>query len=58
MREILPQLKLIIKERKKNIVLKVLRITQERFGGFGRWNSNYKKNILLKYLKQFKALNK
>ncbi len=51
--EILSQIKLIIKENKRKIVLKVFKILRKRQHGFGRWNLNYKDKLIRKYYNQF-----
>jgi hypothetical protein len=51
--EILSQIKLVIKEKKRKIALKVMKVLKERKGGFGTWNPNYKDDVLKKYYKEF-----
>ena len=52
MRYILPQLKLIEKEHKRKLMLKILPILQDRHQ-WGRWNKNYRVTELLNYYKEF-----
>ncbi len=52
-KNILPQLSLIVKEHKRKIAIKILKILLKRRGGFGTWNKNYKKSELKKYYKEF-----
>jgi hypothetical protein len=51
--EILSQMKLTIKEKKRKIVLKVFEILRKRQHGFGRWNLNYKNKQIIRYYKEF-----
>jgi hypothetical protein len=51
--QILSQIKLVIKENKRKIMLKVFKILKKRQHGFGRWNLNYKDKLINKYYKEF-----
>jgi len=56
MRDLLPNLKLFIKEDQRKTMLKVLPILDKRRHGFGRWNKKYKiselNNLYLKLRKR------
>jgi len=53
MKEILPQLRLVIKEHKRKTILKILVILKKRQHGIGRWYPDYSRKKLLKLVKSF-----
>ena len=54
LKKLLPRLKLIIKEKERQLMLKILKILEKRRYGFGAWNPNYKLDKLKKLYKQMR----